>query len=113
VAAHPGNARTEFGRDMSGVVRIAMSPRLRVLTWWLMQSPQVGALATVRAATDPQARGGDYFGPPGRAQFTGYPVRVESSAASRDPEVARRLWDESQRLTGVSYPIATVRPSRG
>jgi NAD(P)-dependent dehydrogenase (short-subunit alcohol dehydrogenase family) len=113
VAAHPGNARTEFGRDMSGIVRIAMSPRLRALTWWLMQSPQVGALATVRAATDPQARGGDYFGPPGRAQFTGYPVRVESSAASHDPEVARRLWDESQRLTGVSYPIAAVRPGRG
>jgi NAD(P)-dependent dehydrogenase (short-subunit alcohol dehydrogenase family) len=113
VAAHPGNARTEFGRDMSGVVRIAMSPQLRALTWWLMQSPRVGALATVRAATDPQAGGGDYFGPPGRAQFTGYPVRVESSARSHDPEVARRLWDESQRLTGVSYPIATVRPSRG
>ncbi len=85
VAAHPGNARTEFGRDMSGVVRIAMSPRLRALTWWLMQSPQVGALATVRAATDPEARGGDYFGPPGRAQFTGYPVRVESSAALPRP----------------------------
>ena len=113
VAAHPGNARTEFGRDMSGIVRIAMSPRLRALTWWLMQSPQVGALATVRAATDPEARGGDYFGPPGRAQFTGYPVRVESSAASHDQEVARRLWDESQRLTGVSYPIAAVRPGRG
>jgi NAD(P)-dependent dehydrogenase (short-subunit alcohol dehydrogenase family) len=113
VAAHPGNARTEFGRDMSGIVRIAMSPRLRALTWWLMQSPQVGALATVRAATDPEARGGDYFGPPGRAQFTGYPVRVESSAASHDPEVARRLWDESQRLTGVSYPIVAVRPGRG
>ena len=113
VAAHPGNARTEFGRDMNRVVRIAMSPRLRALTWWLMQSPQVGALATVRAATDPQARDGDYFGPPGRAQFTGYPVRVESSARSHDPEVARRLWDESQRLTGVSYPIAAVRPSPG
>ena len=110
VAAHPGNARTEFGRDMSGVVRVAMSPRLRALTWWLMQSPQVGALAMVRAATDPEARGGDYFGPPGRAQFTGYPVRVESSARSHDPEVARRLWDKSQRLTGVTYPIGAVSP---
>lgn len=113
VAAHPGNARTEFGRDMSGVVRVAMSPRLRAFTWWLMQSPQVGALATVRAATDPEARGADYFGPPGRSQFTGYPVRVESSARSHDPEVARRLWEESQRLTGVSYPVAAVRPGRG
>jgi NAD(P)-dependent dehydrogenase (short-subunit alcohol dehydrogenase family) len=113
VAAHPGNARTEFGRDMSRAVRIAMSPRLRMLTWWLMQSPQVGALATVRAASDPEARGGDYFGPSGRAQFTGYPVRVESSARSHDMDVARRLWDESQRLTGVTYPIGAVRPSRG
>ena len=113
VAAHPGNARTEFGRDMYRVVRVAMSPRLRALTWWLMQSPQVGALATVRAATDPEARGADYFGPPGRAQFTGYPVRVASSARSHDPEAARRLWAESERLTGVSYPISAVRPSRG
>jgi len=83
-----------------------MSPRLRVLTWWLMQSPQVGALATVRAATDPEAGGGDYYGPPGRAQFTGYPARVESSARSHDAAVARRLWQESERLTGVVYPFA-------
>jgi NAD(P)-dependent dehydrogenase (short-subunit alcohol dehydrogenase family) len=113
VAAHPGNARTEFGRDMSGVVRVAMSPRLRALTWWLMQSPQVGALATVRAATDPAARGAEYFGPPGRSQFTGYPVRVESSPRSHDPEVGRRLWEESQRLTGVSYPVMAGKPGRG
>ena len=116
VAAHPGNARTEFGRDMSRAVRIAMSPRLRALTWWLMQSPQVAALATVRAATDPDAHGGDYYGPPGRAQFTGHPVRVDSSAGSHDPAAGRRLWAESERLTGVSYPIGAVtpvRPSRG
>ena len=116
VAAHPGNARTEFGRDMSRAVRIAMSPRLRALTWWLMQSPQVAALATVRAATDPDAHGGDYYGPPGRAQFTGHPVRVDSSAGSHDTAAGRRLWAESERLTGVSYPIGAVtpvRPSRG
>lgn len=111
VAAHPGNARTEFGRDMSRAVRIAMSPRLRPLTWWLMQSPQVGALATVRAAADPDARGGDYCGPPGRAQFTGYPVRVESSPRSHDTAVALRLWHESERLTGVGYPVAESAPA--
>ena len=55
--------RAEFGRDMSALVRVAMS-WLRPLTWWLMQSPRVGALATVRAATDPAARGGEYFGRP-------------------------------------------------
>jgi hypothetical protein len=69
-----------------------------------MQSPQVGALAMVRAATDPATRGGDYYGPPGRAQFTGYPVRVESSPRSHDLAAQQRLWVESERLTGVSYP---------
>src|SRR6202042_265790 len=92
VAAHPGNARTESGRDMPRAVRIAMSPRLRALTWWLMQSPQVAGLATVRAATDPDAHGGDYYGPAGRAQFTGHPVRVDSSAGSHDPAAGRPPW---------------------
>jgi len=105
VAAHPGNARTEFGRELSPLVRVAMSPRLRMLTWWLMQRPQMGALATVRAAVDPDARGGDYYGPPGRAQFTGYPTRVESTARAHDPQAQRRLWHESEQLTGVTYPV--------
>jgi NAD(P)-dependent dehydrogenase (short-subunit alcohol dehydrogenase family) len=111
VAAHPGNARTEFGRDMSALVRVAMSRWLRPLTWWLMQSPGVGALATVRAATDPAARGGDYFGPPGRAQFTGYPVRVDSSPRSHDRAAQQRLWHESERLTGVSYRVSSPAPA--
>jgi NAD(P)-dependent dehydrogenase (short-subunit alcohol dehydrogenase family) len=112
VAAHPGNARTEFGRDMSRFVRVGMDPRLRALTWWLMQSPEMGALPTLRAAVDPAANGGDYYGPPGRAQFTGYPTRVESSAASHDTEAQGRLWAESERLTGVRYPSSTPTPEQ-
>jgi NAD(P)-dependent dehydrogenase (short-subunit alcohol dehydrogenase family) len=108
VASHPGNARTEFGRDMPPFVRVAMSPRLRMFTWWLLQSPQIGALATVRAAVDPETHGGDYYGPPGRAQFTGYPVRVAAAARAHDSDVQLRLWRESQRLTGVTYPGLTL-----
>jgi NAD(P)-dependent dehydrogenase (short-subunit alcohol dehydrogenase family) len=105
VAAHPGNARTEFGREMSLPVRVAMRPELRLLTSWLMQGPEKGALAAVRAAVDPGVRGGEYYGPPGRAQFTGYPERVESSDRSHDTAAQRRLWHESERLTGVIYRI--------
>lgn len=57
--------------------------------------------------------GGDYYGPPGRAQFTSHPVRVDSSAGSHDTAAGRRLWEESERLTGVTYPIGAVRLSRG
>jgi NAD(P)-dependent dehydrogenase (short-subunit alcohol dehydrogenase family) len=105
VAAHPGNARTEFGREMPLPVRVMMRPQLRMLTWWLMQSPHKGALAAIRAAVDPDVRGGDYYGPPGRAQFTGYPTRVESTASSHDTTAQRRLWQESERLTGITYPV--------
>ena len=105
VAAHPGNARTEFGRDMPAIARAVMSPRARLLTSWLLQSPQMGALPTLRAATDPSVSGGEYYGPPGRAQFTGYPARVESNDRSHDVEAQRRLWQESERLTGITYPL--------
>jgi NAD(P)-dependent dehydrogenase (short-subunit alcohol dehydrogenase family) len=106
-AAHPGNARTEFGRDMSLFVRVAMKPWLRALTWWLMQSPQMGALPALRAAVDPSADGGEYYGPSGRAEFTGYPILVESTALSHGVQAQNRLWYESERLTGVSYPIGS------
>jgi NAD(P)-dependent dehydrogenase (short-subunit alcohol dehydrogenase family) len=108
VAAHPGNARTEFGRDMNPLVRAAMSPHARLFTSWLLQSPRVGALAAVRAATDPGVQGGEYYGPTKGRQFTGYPARLESSPRSYDQETQARLWQESERLTGVTYPVGAA-----
>jgi NAD(P)-dependent dehydrogenase (short-subunit alcohol dehydrogenase family) len=103
LAAHPGNARTELWRHTPGLTRTLYRPALRPMTFWFAQSAQAGALAILRAATDPAARGGEYYGPPGRLQYTGHPVRVESSAHSHDQAVARRLWELSEQLTGVSY----------
>ena len=48
---------------------------------------------------------GEYYGPDGFRQMRGYPVRVESSPASHDPDTARRLWVVSEELTGVRFPI--------
>jgi NAD(P)-dependent dehydrogenase (short-subunit alcohol dehydrogenase family) len=106
LAAHPGNARTELWRTSSRVERVLIDPRLRWLNFWLVQSAELGALPTLRAAVDPSARGGDYYGPAGWFQFTGYPTRVESSARSHDAVAQRRLWDLSEGLTGVSYRIS-------
>jgi NAD(P)-dependent dehydrogenase (short-subunit alcohol dehydrogenase family) len=105
LAAHPGNSRTELWRTTPRLTQTLYNPRLRMLTFWLAQSPELGALATLRAAVDPAARGGDYYGPPGRLQYTGYPARVESSARSHDLAAQRRLWEISEQLTGVSYPV--------
>jgi len=104
VAAHPGTSRTELTRHNSWMTA-GLSPRLKVINSWLVQSPQMGALPTLRAATDPAASGGDYYGPGGALEFTGYPVKVKSSARSHDVGVQHRLWAESQKLTGVSYAL--------
>jgi NAD(P)-dependent dehydrogenase (short-subunit alcohol dehydrogenase family) len=107
VAAHPGNAHTSFTRELNPVLRTLAGPRARFLTWWLLQSPDRAALATLRAAVDPAVLGGEYHGPPGRFQFTGYPTRVSSSQRSHDVEAQQRLWQESEQLTGVTYAAAT------
>jgi NAD(P)-dependent dehydrogenase (short-subunit alcohol dehydrogenase family) len=101
LAAHPGTTRTELTRHIPGVLR-ALNEAVGGL---YSQGAAMGALPTLRAATDPQARGGEYYGPGGRLQNRGYPVRVESSARSHDTAVQRRLWAESERLTGVTFSV--------
>jgi NAD(P)-dependent dehydrogenase (short-subunit alcohol dehydrogenase family) len=102
LACHPGIVLTDLYRTRSKLERAPLSPRLRILNFWLAQSVQMGALPTLRAAVDPSAVGGEFYGPPGRG-YTGYPARVESSARSHQAADQARLWEVSERLTGVSY----------
>jgi NAD(P)-dependent dehydrogenase (short-subunit alcohol dehydrogenase family) len=104
VAAHPGAARTELNRHMPA---ITLSRGRSWGIWRLItQSPQTGALSILRAAVDPQVRGGDYYGPDGRFEYKGHPVRLTSSARSHDTGTQHRLWQESERLTGIAYHVA-------
>jgi NAD(P)-dependent dehydrogenase (short-subunit alcohol dehydrogenase family) len=102
LACHPGIVLT--GLYKSKLERVLLSPRLRLINSWLAQSVEMGALPTLRAALDETAQGGEFYGPPGRG-YTGYPVRVESSPRSYDAAAARRLWTESEGLTGVAFPV--------
>jgi NAD(P)-dependent dehydrogenase (short-subunit alcohol dehydrogenase family) len=101
LAAHPGNAFTDLTRHLPAVLQSAYP----VVGGLFAQSAAMGALPTLRAATDPAAAGGEYYGPGGLAQVKGCPVPVSPAARSRDESVQRRLWAESERLTGVSYPV--------
>ncbi len=105
LAAHPGTARTDLTRHMSGLSNAAMSPRFRAVNSWLVQDAAMGALPILRAATDPAAVGGTYHGPAGFLQLTGYPVVVTSSSRSHNRQAQRRLWVESEQLTGITYPV--------
>src|SRR4029077_13185692 len=86
LAAHPGVAFTELTRSLPGVIK-APYPAVGGL---FTQSAAMGALPTLRAATDPAAAGGEYYGPSGLGQAKGYPVRVSSNARSRDQAVQQR-----------------------
>jgi NAD(P)-dependent dehydrogenase (short-subunit alcohol dehydrogenase family) len=98
VAAHPGTSDTELVRHLPGWMQVGsrLVPN---------QDAVHGALPTVRAATDPAAAGGDYYGPSGFGEFAGPPVRVKSSARSHDASAARQLWAISEQLTGVTFPV--------
>lgn len=103
LAAHPGIARTELTRNLAAPAAMFLSARAAPVMSWLVQSPRMGALAILRAATDPTASGAAYYGPAGWFGSTGRPAPARSSARSRDTERQRRLWTESERLTGITY----------
>jgi NAD(P)-dependent dehydrogenase (short-subunit alcohol dehydrogenase family) len=101
LAAHPGGSNTELARNLpASLVRIS-----DLVGPYLAQSPAMGALPTLRAATDPSAVGGQYYGPGGFQELRGNPVVVRSSTQSHDADLQRRLWTVSQELTGVTYPV--------
>lgn len=97
LAAHPGGSNTSLGDHMP-LVKI-----LRPLLGWLIQNAAMGALPTLRAAVDPETKGGQYYGPGGRNEWGGYPVVVQSNGASHNLANARKLWEVSEELTGVHF----------
>ncbi len=100
LAAHPGFSGTNLGEAMGNRWRMGWFIKLGFM---LMQGADRGALPTLRAATDPAARGGEYYGPGGFMEERGHPVLVASSEAAHSEADARRLWEMSEELTGVGY----------
>jgi len=101
VAAHPGWARTELQRH-AGWISWLRTLGVEAL---LSQDALGGALPLLRAATDPTAKGGDYFGPSGFQEMKGAPVQVQSHARAQDADLQRRLWRCSELSTGVAYAV--------
>jgi len=93
-AAHPGFATTGITRESSWI------PFFEPL---FGQNADTGAWPTLRAATDPDAPRGSYWGPRWCFQLWGPPKLVGSSRASRNQATAEALWRASEELTGVQY----------
>jgi NAD(P)-dependent dehydrogenase (short-subunit alcohol dehydrogenase family) len=100
VAAHPGYSYTDFGRrSLFKSLRFIFYPLILLVT----QSSSMGALPSLLAAVDPEVNGTDYFGPGGKRERKGFPVKVLSNEASHNADDARKLWELSEELTGVKY----------
>ncbi|WP_026929662.1 oxidoreductase [Glycomyces tenuis] len=105
LVAHPGLAATNLIQSFSAPVRFIS----RLVVPLITQSAADGALPQLYAATDPRAESGQYIGPDGRREHKGAPTVVRPVEAAGDPDTARRLWELSEKLTGVRFhlPVPT------
>lgn len=101
IGAHPGITRTDL--IVNGAGPKSLSGRVRRYIPGLFQPAWQGALPALYAATDPEARNGGYYGPNGLAGLRGYPTEETPPKRALDGDVARRLWEVSETLAGVSF----------
>ncbi|WP_420031868.1 oxidoreductase [Streptomyces sp. cg28] len=102
VLAHPGFVASNLQKGTPVAT-------VRLLYGWLLaplaQKPADGALPVLYAATEPGVRGGEFVAPGGKGELRGSPARVEAAPRATDAATGRRLWEVSERLTGVRFPL--------
>jgi NAD(P)-dependent dehydrogenase (short-subunit alcohol dehydrogenase family) len=97
LASHPGGSDTAIMDHVPGAA--FMHRWMRPLS----QPAAMGALPSLRAATDPLAAGGQYFGPGRLFETRGDPLVVRSSSRSQDRGLQAQLWARSEQATGVAF----------
>jgi NAD(P)-dependent dehydrogenase (short-subunit alcohol dehydrogenase family) len=103
-ACHPGYAATNLQTAGPRMLGSRLRERgMDLANRLFSQTAEMGALPLVYAAAAPGVRGSDYIGPGGFAESRGYPTKVRSSRRSYDTGAAGRLWEASEKLTGVPY----------
>jgi NAD(P)-dependent dehydrogenase (short-subunit alcohol dehydrogenase family) len=110
-AAHPGLTKTnlQVSGPSYGREKPALMERLYKASWrftpFLWQDINEGILPALYAAATPQADGGEFYGPRGFMELAGGGVKVASTPQrARNDDDCRRLWEISEKLTGIGYP---------
>lgn len=101
VLAHPGYAATNL---QSAGPTGPLAWLMVFGNMFMAQTAEQGALPELYAATALGVEGGQFIGPDGRNEMRGYPTLVQPIERARDPEIARRLWEVSEDMTGVRWP---------
>jgi len=105
-ASHPGYAFTslmEKGTEMGGSRSILTITNIAGRL--IAQTPEMGALPTLYAATSRDAQQGGYYGPSGFAKMKGYPELSHPNRKKIDRNSQTALWSLSEELTGISFPV--------
>lgn len=110
VAAHPGYAATNLTSGPATGAAL-LRPLLSLGDRIAGQPDHMGALPQLYAATMPDVRPDDYWGPDSFREQRGYPTRVGRSDRAQDRTAARVLWERSEELTGVAYPWPAAPPT--
>ncbi|MCS7483148.1 oxidoreductase [Umezawaea endophytica] len=98
--AHPGLTRTNL-TPRAWEHRGRVGKVLATAGLLVTQRVEQGVLPQLRAATDPEVRGGDFFGPAGWGETRGRVTEAKLSSDAADPEVGKKLWAAAEELTGV------------
>jgi len=107
--AHPGYAITNLQNSgPAGQAPLSFRIVTTILEPFASQDAAHGALPTLYAATSPQVTPGGYYGPNGFQELKGYPFPAKITPAARDLELAKRLWAETERLTGVTITVQPI-----
>ncbi|MGW0184565.1 oxidoreductase [Streptomyces sp. NPDC003362] len=101
LAAHPGYAATNLQSHAGNPLSRAL---MQLGNRLVAQDDRAGALPTLYAAVA-DLPGASYVGPDGLAEMRGAPTLVGRTAAASDPVAARRLWDVSEEMTGVTFAV--------
>lgn len=93
--AHPGYTATNL-QDNMGLLG-------KIMNFVMAQKVEMGILPTLRAATDAHVHGGEYYGPAKMMNYRGYPVLNTLNPIADDRALTKRLWEESEQLTGTNF----------
>lgn len=100
IAAHPGVSDTNLFKDILPNWAMFL---LKPIANLFIQPAAMGALPQLRAAIDPAAQGATYYGPDGAREMKGYPVIVQTNNTDITIDNAKKLWEASEKLTGISF----------
>lgn len=112
LVAHPGYAISGRTRGILGINEPTRMTRfVDNLQAPITQSKERGAWPLVRALVDPEAIGGQFWGP--SLLVAGPPALGQASKLARREDIATRLWDYCEHATGITWPyLKASRPRR-